>query len=156
MNLPGPTPSSSAAAIVARKHAVPDALSQLNANTAGYGAGVLVTGGTRMIRLCNPGTFSPFSAVAFLGSQVGSRPLLNLSSHSFTAGSPHASTKPTSNRYGIQAMNTSAPECLCARIVAGLSPSSRKMFFGFQNFSTSTMQPMQVSELRMSVSSGPM
>ena len=30
------------------------------------------------------------------------------------------------------------------------------MVFGFQNFSTSTMTTMQVSELRMSVSSGPM
>ena len=38
---------------------------------------------------------------------------------------------------------------------AGLSPSSRMMVFGFQNFSTSTMTTMQVSELTMSVSSGP-
>ena len=35
------------------------------------------------------------------------------------------------------------------------SPSSRKMVRGFQNFSTSTIAPMQLSELRMSVSSGP-
>ena len=30
------------------------------------------------------------------------------------------------------------------------------MVLGFQNFNTSTIAPMQLSELRMSVSSGPM
>ena len=40
--------------------------------------------------------------------------------------------------------------------VIGLSPSRRMMVFGFQNVITSTITTMQVSELRMSVSSGPM
>ena len=38
----------------------------------------------------------------------------------------------------------------------GLSPSSRMMVFGFHSFSTTTITMMHVSELRMSVSSGPM
>ncbi len=62
--------------MVARKHAVPEALSQLNANTAGYGNTAFVTGGTRVIMLCNPGTVRPFSA-ATLGRKAGSRLLVN-------------------------------------------------------------------------------
>ena len=75
----GPTRRNAAAATVARKHAVPEALSQLKAYTAAYGAGALVTGGTRMIMLCRPGTFSPFSAVAFRGRNDGISPLVNWS-----------------------------------------------------------------------------
>ena len=51
---------------------------------------------------------------------------------------------------------------LIALIVAALTTlivpvAVRRMIdFGFQNFITSTMTTMQVSELRMSVSSGPM
>ena len=50
----------------------------------------------------------------------------------------------------------SRPECFASVSDTGLSPSSRMMFFGFHSLSTATMTTMQVSELRMSVSSGPM
>ena len=47
-------------------------------------------------------------------------------------------------------------EWRCMSTDAGLSPSSRRMVLGFHNVMTATMTMMQVSELRMSVSSGPM
>ena len=53
-------------------------------------------------------------------------------------------------------MNSSPPECRVIVSDAGLSPSSRMMVFGFHSLSTATITTMQVSELRMSVSSGPM
>ena len=53
-------------------------------------------------------------------------------------------------------MNISDGVRVCAAAVTGLSPSRRMIVFGFQNFSTSTMTMMQVSELKMSVNSGPM
>jgi hypothetical protein len=52
-------------------------------------------------------------------------------------------------------MKISPPECCFIAAVTGLSPSRRMMFFGFHSFSTSTITAMQVSELMMSVSSGP-
>src|SRR4051812_17059987 len=123
-NRAGPTPSISAATIVAKKQAVPDALNQLKANTAGYGAGALVTGGTRVIMLCRPGTRMPFKAGAgALGNQSGSTLLLNRSRYNLIAGSPQTSTNTTSNKYGIHATNTWAPECACGTLLAGFSPS---------------------------------
>ena len=53
-------------------------------------------------------------------------------------------------------MNTAPPEWRASVTEAAVSPSSRKMFFGFHSLSTATITTMQVSELRMSVSSGPM
>src|SRR4030095_5662505 len=100
----GPTRRHAAAATVARKDAVPEALNQLNAYTAGYGAGALVPGGTRVIRLCSPGTFSPLSAVAFRGRNDGSSPSVNRSMARFTGTCPHTSTNTTSSRYGDQAI----------------------------------------------------
>ena len=72
------------------------------------------------------------------------------------ATSPHVSTNTTSSRYGSHATKTSLPECRFGASVASLSPSSRMIVGGFQNFSTSTIAEMQASELRMSVSSCPM
>ena len=57
------------------------------------------------------------------------------------------------------AMKISPPLCrfnVAPTAVTGRSVSSRRMLAGFQNFSTKTMTTMQVRELRMSVSSGPM
>ena len=83
---------------VARKQAVPDALSQFHVNTAAYGAGCVTTGGTRVIWLCSPGTSSPFKPVAAVGTASGRMPCVHRSSTAFTAGSPHASTNTTSSR----------------------------------------------------------
>ena len=52
-------------------------------------------------------------------------------------------------------MKISPPECVFAAAVIGWSPSSRMIVFGFHSLSTTTITMMQVSELRMSVSSGP-
>ncbi len=46
-NRAGLTRSTSADASVARKHDVPDALSQFHSKTAAYGVGCATTGGTR-------------------------------------------------------------------------------------------------------------
>jgi hypothetical protein len=72
-----------------------------------------------------------------------------------TVTSPQVSTKITSSRYGSQARKTAPDECACLTADAGCSPSRRKIAAGFQNFSTSTIAPMQTSDARMSVSSGP-
>src|ERR1044071_1683202 len=96
--------------MAANRHAVPDAVSQFHAKTAAYGAGAGVTGGTRVIRLWRPGTLMPLRAVA-CGRKLGKNRSLNVSSAAFTDGSPHASTKITSSRYGIHAMNTSPALC---------------------------------------------
>ena len=71
-------------------------------------------------------------------------------------GSPQIRTKITSIRYGIHAMKISPPSASSADAVTGWSPSSRMMVRGFHSLSTATITMMQVSELRMSVSSGPM
>src|ERR1044071_6772255 len=104
--------------MAANRHAVPDAVSQFHAKTAAYGAGAGVTGGTRVIRLCRPGTLMPLRAVA-CGKKLGKNRSLNLSSTALIDGSPHASTKTTSSRYGIQAMNTSPGLCCTAAAVIG-------------------------------------
>ena len=82
-------------------------------------------------------------------------PLVQVSMVSLMAGSPQASTNATSSRYGLQATKISPAVCFMATVLTGLSPSSRMMVFGFHSFSTATITMMQVSELRMSVSSGP-
>ena len=89
------------------------------------------------------------------GRNDGITPLVQVSMASLMAGSPHASTNTTSSRYGLQATKISRPVCFIATVLTGLSPSSRMMVFGFHSFSTATITMMQVSELRMSVSSGP-
>src|SRR5690349_13343595 len=101
---------SSAAAIVARKHALPDALSQLSVYTAPYGAGEPVTGGTRSMALCNPGIRMPFNPVADRGTNAGSRLFVKRSNAALIGGSPHTSTNATNSRYGSHAENTSRPE----------------------------------------------
>ena len=120
----------------------------------------MVTGGTRVTRLCSPGTINPFTILGCLGSHDGISPFEKLSSAPLMLtppqARPQASTNTTSNRYGTHATKTLPIEWPCIAVVAGLSPSSLKMVVGFQNFNTSTMQPMQLSELRMSVRSGPM
>ena len=70
-------------------------------------------------------------------------------------GSPHASTNTTSSRYGSHAMKISPAGCRFSATVTGWSPSSRMIVLGRHSFSTATMTTMQVSELMMSVSSGP-
>src|SRR5438046_534840 len=105
--------------MAANRHAVPDAVSQFHANTAAYGAGAGETGGTRVIRLCSPGTLMPLSAVA-CGRKAGKKRSLNRSSIALIDGSPQASTKTTSSKYGIQAMTISVAPCCTGAIVIGL------------------------------------
>src|SRR5215467_104298 len=57
-NFAGLMRSTSIVAIAARKHAVPDALSQFSSKGAAYGAACFVTGGICVIRLWSPGTNS--------------------------------------------------------------------------------------------------
>src|SRR5471032_3186582 len=100
-SLAGRTPSSTADTSVASRHAVPDALSQFNVKTAAYGAGFKVTGGMRMIRLCRPGTLSPFRPLEAFGRNDGMAPCVHVSIAVLIADSPHARTNTTSNRYGV-------------------------------------------------------
>src|SRR3989442_14035649 len=67
----GRTRSSAAAASVARKQAVPDAVSQLKVNTAAYGAAPGVTGGMRVVMLCRPGTKRPVMTGGVFGNEAG-------------------------------------------------------------------------------------
>src|ERR1043166_10140379 len=97
----GPTRRNSAATSVAMKHAVPDAVSQLNVNTAAYGDSVGVTGGGRRIKLCRPGTKMPFITVA-LFHDAGSSVCVRASIEFLIAGAPTRSTETTRSRYGIQ------------------------------------------------------
>src|SRR5690349_15892285 len=94
----GPTRRNSAAARIAMKHAVPDALSQLNVNTAAYGAGLAVTGGMRVIALCRPGTLRPFNTVALLIETDAISSLVQRSMPALIDGWPTASTAITSSR----------------------------------------------------------
>src|SRR5262245_9440687 len=94
----GETRRHNADARIASRQAVPDALSQLNVNTAAYGGGLAVTGGTRVITLCRPGTFRPFSTVALFIERSGSMLCVHASIRDLIDGSPHASTKTTSSR----------------------------------------------------------
>src|SRR5262245_42701882 len=98
-NFAGRTPNRRAATIVARKHDVPDALNQLNVNTAGYGAGAFVTGGMRTIWLCSPGTSKPFSAgAAAVDIPAGINACVKRFNRTATAGWPHDKTNTTSRR----------------------------------------------------------
>src|SRR6476620_3521120 len=74
----GETRSTSDVALAASRHAVPDALSQFNSNSAAYGAGAFVTGGIWVIRLCRPGTMSRDASRAVSGT-VGRNPGRRLS-----------------------------------------------------------------------------
>ena len=98
----------------------------------------------------------PLSTEALRGRNSGSSPDVKRSIAALTAGSPQASTNITSSRYGIQARNTSPAGCCFRATVIGLSSGSRRMFLGFHTLSTNTIVTMHASELRMSVSSGPM
>src|SRR6185369_14554700 len=106
-NSRGETRSRNDAAMAAKKQAVPVALSQFHSNTAAYGAGCGVTGGTRVIMLCRPGTSRPFNSVPLFGIEAGRRLSVQRLSASFTGGAPHARTHTTRNRYGSHAVNTS-------------------------------------------------
>ena len=70
-------------------------------------------------------------------------------------GSPKNKTNTTRSRYGTHAMKISPPVWRRGATVGALSPSSRKVVRGFQTLSTMIITKMQVSELMMSVSSGP-
>src|ERR1043166_8107764 len=140
------------------KQALPDALSQLSSNGAAYGAGAFVTGGICVIWLWRPGTIRRIALRGVSGS-VGHDEGMNPSAKWLIFGlidaAPTSSTQTTSSRYGLHARNNSPPLCFFSVSDAGLSPSSRMIVFGFQSFSTNTMTTMHVSELAMSVSSGP-
>ncbi len=71
-------------------------------------------------------------------------------------GSPQASTNTTSSRYGSHAENSWPAVCRFMWADTGLSPSSLIVVLGRHSLSTATITTMHVSELRMSVSSGPM
>ena len=107
------------------------------------------------MRLCRPGTLIPFMTVALLSDRPAMRPFVHLSMPALIVGWPTMSTATTRSRYGSHAMKTSPAACARVVSVASWSPSSRMIVFGFQSFSTPTITMMHVSELRMSVSSGP-
>ena len=98
--------------------------------------------------------------MVFGAGNAGTHPGSRLSVHrliaSLMSALPHRRTNTTSRRYGDQAIISSPAEWRFMSTAIGLSPSRRMMVFGFQNVITSTITTMQVSELRMSVSSGPM
>src|SRR3989442_11779611 len=107
----GRTRSSAAAASVARKQAVPDAVSQLKVNTAAYGAAPGVTGGMRVIMLCRPGTKRPFMTVGLFGNEAGNIAWVCRSIGFLTTGAPTGRTNSTSRGYGGHAMKIAAAEC---------------------------------------------
>src|SRR3989442_7776668 len=94
----GRTRSSAAAASVARKQAVPDAVSQLKVNTAAYGAAPGVTGGMRVIMLCRPGTKRPFMTGGLFCNEAGNIALGCRSIAVFNTGAATAKTNSTSQR----------------------------------------------------------
>ena len=108
-----------------------------------------------MMTLCSPGIVRPLSTVELCGRNAGSRPSVHLLMAIFTSGLPQISTNATRSMYGSHAMRSSAGRCRFGAAATGWSPSSRSTVLGFHNFSTKTITPMQVSELMMSVSSGP-
>ena len=69
--LPGLMRRTMAVASIARKQAVPDALSQFISKSAAYCVGCLATGGICVMTLCSPGTMSRLSPVGASGSQPG-------------------------------------------------------------------------------------
>src|SRR5262252_2316299 len=106
----GPTRRTAAAASVAMKQAVPEAVSQLNVNTAAYGDAAGVTGGMRVIALCRPGTNNPFITVGLFGNIDGSIACVRTSIAFLIDGAPTARTKTTSSRYGDHAVKISPAE----------------------------------------------
>src|SRR5215510_5226481 len=156
MTFAGLTRSTSAATSVASRHAVPDALNQFISNSAAYCVGFGTTGGTCVIMLCRPGTSRRFGSVACIGIAAGHNEFVHALILAFVPGSPHTRTNTTSSRYGDHAMKISLGAWRDVAATIGVSPSSRMMRDGFQTFSTTTMTMMHVSELTMSVSSGPM
>src|SRR5678815_4459937 len=93
---------------------------------------------------------SPFGVPGVVGNEAGITALPIWLIVGLMLGSPQESTKTTSNRYGIQAMNIWPKVNFVFVTDTGLSPSRRMMFFGFHRYSTITMTMMQASELRMS------
>src|SRR5262245_10747339 len=106
-NWRGLTRSTIAAAIVASRHAVPDALSQFISKSAAYGAGFGTTGGTCVIMLCRPGTSRRFGNVACSGSASGHNVWVHALILALVPGSPQIRTKITSNKYGDHARKSS-------------------------------------------------
>src|SRR4029078_10232229 len=101
----------------------------------------------RVIKLCRPGTFNPFSVVAFLGSDGGSRLFVHVSMAALMVGWPHASTKITNRRYGNHAATTSPPGWRLNTAVSLPSVSRRMMVFGLQNFTIRPVATIHVNEL---------
>src|SRR5262245_57931164 len=112
-NLRGPTPRNNAAAIVAMKHAVPEAVSQFSSKSAPYGVFAGTTGGTWVIMLCSPGTLIRFNRATGVGRGVrsarnesGRKPSDHVLILALMFGSPTVNTQITSSRYGSHAMKT--------------------------------------------------
>src|SRR5262245_8037941 len=141
--------------MAAARHAVPAALSQFSSKTAGYGDGFAVTGGMRMMALCSPGTSRPFRTVGLFGRNAGQRLSVQRFIAALIVGAPNTRTHTTSIRYGDHAANSSRAGWRRTAAVIGVSPSRRTMRAGCQTFRRSTITPMHVSELAMSVNSGP-
>src|ERR1043165_7321830 len=93
------------------KHAVPDALNQLNVKTAPYGVGLPVTGGMRVIALCRPGTLRPLTVEAFFKDHDPISEFVHLSIAALIVGWPAMSTAATSSMYGSHAASSSPAEC---------------------------------------------
>src|ERR1043165_9731292 len=101
-NFRGPTPRNNAARIVAMKHAVPEAVSQFNSNSAPYGVFVGTTGGTCVIMLCSPGTPIRFNRATGVGlgvrsarNELGMKPPVHVLILALMFGSPTVRTQIT-------------------------------------------------------------
>src|SRR5262245_49992319 len=81
--------------------------------------------------------------------------LVHVSMAALMVGWPQASTNSTRNKYGAHAVKTSRPGWRLKTAASGLSVSRRMMVFGRQNLTMRPVTTMHVSELTMSVSSGP-
>src|ERR1044071_9931869 len=110
-NFRGPTPRNIAAAIVARKHAVPEAVSQFHSNKAAYGVFLGTTGGTCVIRLCRPGTPMRFKRAAGGGcvaggarTESGRYGSVQTLTRALMLGAPNVKTEMTKSTYGSHAM----------------------------------------------------
>ena len=146
--------------MVAKKHAVPEALSQFNSKSAAYGAGCgdhrrdardqVVQAGHHQTPCQRAGRRRRSATTA--GSSCRPKRLIA----GLISASPHEQHEDDQQQVRHQAMNDLAGG-VRARIatVAGLSPSRRMIVLRLPQLQHRTMTTMQVSELRMSVSSGP-
>jgi hypothetical protein len=115
--------------------------------TAPYGAGAGVTGGIRVIS-CAGRHVDAVQHARIQRQEAGSSPLLNLSRTALDGNLAPRQHEHHEQQVRQPRDEDFLPGCFFGASVASLSPSSRMIVGGFQNFSTSTIAEMQASELR--------